>query len=417
MTLTVQPIILDTSAALPAGSVNVPYSTTLITFDNSGSNATWSVAPGSQMPGGLSINGAVMSGTPTTAGNYTFSLVATDAGGNVQTNTFTLAVSNLSITNPPTSTGSGQILPIQATVGQFFTFSFGASGGSPLTGSASGLPGGVAIASTTGVLSGTPTNAGTFRVVVTVTSGASTYSRIYGLYVSSGPSLLNLPESATNLQDAVAGQAYTIGIAPTGGTPPYSWTLAAGSSLPAGLALASGVNLPMGFTPGQTIIVGEPVAPGQYSFTLICTDSKGAQMQRIFSLNVSAADILGGGLKTATENVSYNEQLTATGGTPPYTYTYSTIGLNTPLFPTGVTGTAAGLIMGTPTSTGNYNFYATVTDSAHPAHTYKTGYTLTVVNGPNNLEITTPIPFDLTVGKGYGVTESVSGGVPGAVYT
>ncbi len=416
LSLTVAPFVLFNSTSFVAGSVGVPYSTTLITADSSGSSVTWFVTPGWVLPSGLQLIGNVISGTPTAAGSYTFVLSATDALGAVINYSCILNVSGLAFTNPPTSLGAGQVLQT-ATINQPFSFTFAATGGSPLTWSATGLPAGITMNATTGVLSGTPTSSGTFRVVVTVTAGASTVNRIYGLYVIPSPSILNITQGSTILPDAVAGVSYGPSLVPAGGTPPYTWSVAAGSSLPTGLSLVSGVNLPSGYTPGVTAIIGEPTTPGQYAITLICTDSLGAQLQRTFSLNVSTVEILGGSLKTGQESVAYNEQLTAVGGTAPYTFTYSALGINTPLFPTGIAATTTGLITGMPTSTGAYSFFATVTDSAAPPHTYTASYTLTIVNGPNNLEITTPIPFDLTVGKAYSVTEALSGGLAGATYT
>lgn len=63
-----------------------------------------------------------------------------------------------------------------------------------------------------------------------------------------------------------------------------------------------------------------------------------------------------------TNNVRnpYGQQLGATGGTPPYTWSLAT---NSPAVPPGLNFSAAGLISGEPTTTGIYDFTIQATDS------------------------------------------------------
>src|SRR5205085_10867403 len=65
---------------LQSGTTGTAYSLTLTAAGGSGSY-TWTVASGSLTPGlSLSSNG-VLSGTPTTAGSYSFTLKVTDSSG------------------------------------------------------------------------------------------------------------------------------------------------------------------------------------------------------------------------------------------------------------------------------------------------------------------------------------------------
>lgn len=155
--------IVITTASLSNGVVNIAY--TGATFSASGGTApyTWSVVSGS-LPAGLSLSSTtgVLSGTPTTAGNYSFTFEATDANSFTGNRNYTLTV--LPVAPAITTT----ILP-NATVGASYSQSIAATGTSLTWSVASGsLPAGLSLSSTTGLLSGTPTAAGnsTFTIQV-----------------------------------------------------------------------------------------------------------------------------------------------------------------------------------------------------------------------------------------------------------
>ena len=72
----------------------------------------------------------------------------------------------------------------------------------------------------------------------------------------------------------------------TGGTPGYIYSLAAGSTLPAGLTLS-----------GAGLISGIPITSGNYTFSVMATDSKGCAAAATFILTVQL-----GGITPATLN-------------------------------------------------------------------------------------------------------------------
>jgi hypothetical protein len=78
-------------------------------------------------------------------------------------------------------------------------------------------------------------------------------------------------------------------------------------------------------------------------------------------------------LKLATATVPYNHQLTANGGTAPYTFTLQE---GTP--PPGITLSSTGELSGTPTETGSSTFTVLATDSSAPAMTATRTYTVGV---------------------------------------
>jgi hypothetical protein len=378
LTVRVAPFTLYTNTSLADASVGAPYSQTLVSFDDSGT-ASYSVAPGSALPPGLSLSGGVIQGTPTAAGDYSFALMGTDVSGLTSTWTFTLHVSSIAIADPA-------VLPGQAIAGLPFTYAFTATGGgTPKGWTASGLPAGLSMSSG-GVISGAAGSYGEYYVTVTVTDGVSEVTRNFTLFVRQpNPDVLDFWMSATALSDIMAGQVmdYDLEGYLSGGFPPYTWSVATGSTLPPGLSLISGSALSPDEQPGDTILGGTPSTPGLYSFDLIAVDSHGTQMRRTFTLKVSSMGIESGNLKNGVVNVAYSAQLTAVGGTPPYTFAVGalTYDLNDPfrpMLPPGVNLSATGLLSGTPTSTGGYRFLVTVRDSG--GHTFSSVYTWAVVN-------------------------------------
>lgn len=155
---------------------------------------------------------------------------------------------------------------------------------------------------------------------------------------------------ATTLSNATIGSAYSKQITPaTGGTPAYTYALAAGSSLPAGLTLSN-----------DGTIAGTPTAAaGDFNFSIAATDSKGCTVSTAYSLKVTPAMSLPAmALPNGTVGVTYATQVIpeATGGTTPYTYTASNL-------PPGLTfDPATREIKGTPTQKGTYPVHVTATD-------------------------------------------------------
>ena len=135
----------------------------------------------SGLPAGLSISSTtgVISGTASTAGTSSVTVTGTDSTGPTGSATFTWNVGTTSntvtVTNPGSQTG---------TVGTAASLQIAATdsaSGQTLTYSATGLPAGLSIGSSTGLISGTPTTAATSSVTVTATDttgakGSATFS-------------------------------------------------------------------------------------------------------------------------------------------------------------------------------------------------------------------------------------------------
>jgi putative cell wall-binding protein len=130
---------------------------------------------------GLAFNAATatLTGTPTAAGVYTFTVTAKNwVGDGSQTVTLTVG----------TAPAFGTIVaPATAKTGEPYTASFPATGSPAPTLQATGLPAGLALDSATGAISGTPQAAGTYTFSVKATNAIGTaQSADYKLTVSSG---------------------------------------------------------------------------------------------------------------------------------------------------------------------------------------------------------------------------------------
>lgn len=164
-------IVLSPSAgALPGGTTGLAYSQS---FGASGGTGPYTYSVTGTLPTGLSLSSAgVLSGTPTAGGTFTFTVSATDSA--TGTGPFT-AAQNYSLTiAAPTIAVAPSALP-KAAFGAAYSQTVTASGGiAPYSYSVTSgtLPQGLNL-SAAGVLSGTPTEVGTFNITISATDAAT----------------------------------------------------------------------------------------------------------------------------------------------------------------------------------------------------------------------------------------------------
>jgi hypothetical protein len=340
-----------TAATLLPGTIGAGYSQIL---QAGGGTApyTWSITSGS-LPTGLALaGGGGISGTPTATGTFNFTATVHDSGSPAQTKSVSTSV----VVAPSALTITATTLA-QGTSGTGYSQALQANGGTaPYTWliTSGSLPAGISLG-TGGLLSGTPTSAGTSYFTATVVDGGSpAQTRSVALVLAVAPTSLTITTST--LSSGMTGTAYARTMQSSGGTAPYSWSVTTGS-LPAGIALS-----------GSGSISGMPTASGTFNFSATVRDSSSPAQSQSVALVLTVASpplaITSSTLASGTNGTSYSQVLQASGGTPGYTWSITSGSL-----PGGLTIAATtGTISGKPTVTGTFNFSVTVTDNSSPAN-------------------------------------------------
>jgi uncharacterized protein (TIGR03437 family) len=373
-----------TSQVLPAGVVGRSYGASI---EASGGTRPYAftLLSGTPPPGIVLNREGTLTGSPVTTGSYSFTVRVTDAPGFSAESSITIQVNSNELRLTPMAVSG-------ATINVPFSVSFSGSGGSaPYSFGIPGgnVPPGLGLTST-GIMSGTPTQAGNFRFSIRLIDSSGSQAIFEISLTVAGPAI-SFP--ATSLPVAYLSLQYTIRVAVAGGQPPYTFQLG-GGSLPPGLSIDPG---------GQ--FSGTATALGTYSFVLRVTDANNSSGEATFQVSVISPPGLAFGtafLPAAQLDRPYSGMIAAVGGTPPYRFS-----LISPA-PPGISISTTGVLTGTPTTPGTFAMRIRVDDSAGASANAQ----FELVVGASNLGITTVVLPSAIVNQFYSQNIAAVGGVP-----
>jgi hypothetical protein len=357
------PIIQTTS--LPNATFNVAYNQTL-GITGGTPPLVWGVISGT-LPAGLSITSNQISFTPTATGSFTFTVRVTDA-----TNQFDDQPLTLNIVAPPPPTINSFTLPT-GTVNQPYPntqLTAAPNGALPYTWTVTpALAGGtLTLNLSTGVIIGTPTQGTngvtthTFRVTDSTLPIHQFGELTRTLTINANVTPVSI--TTTSLPSGTVGQSYTAPLlAASEGTSPYNWSNT--TAMPPGLSVGAdgaitGTPTATNTNP-TTFKVLDSTVPNQQSATKSLTITITAAPPPLTITTTSPLPVGKVGDDYGTVTPAGPVTLTASGGTPPYTWSTTV----SPPLPSGLSIDAAGTISGTPTvDEANISHTFTVADSA-----------------------------------------------------
>ncbi len=260
----------------------------------------------------------------------------------VSSGTNTMAVTTLAL--------SPAVLP-NVSVGVAYNQTVSASGGVgpyAYTVTAGALPSGLTLSNSTGAITGiynSNPGSATFTIQAADQGGLNcAISRPYTVLMSA---CAGITLSPTNLAPATVGSVYSQSITASGGAAPYTFSLLSGNP-PPGVTLST-----------NGLLSGTPTAAGSPSFTVLVNDTNGCSDTLLYTLtaNCPSVSLSPTNLPAGTALAAYNQTITASGGTAPYTFAISSGTL-----PTGISLSSTGTLGGTPTATGTFNITVRATD-------------------------------------------------------
>ena len=313
-----------TSSAEVDSGAGQPFSYQ-ITADNAPTSFTES---GLGSISGLSLdkNSGLISGTPESTGTFNITVTAKSKTSTATKKiVFVISKATVNFTSAISTSGA---------LSASFSFQLAAPVTSP-TFSASGLPAGLKISASSGLITGTPTAAGVYAVSVSASNKTTIASGFLTISINGGvsaPSSISLtPSSGT------VGAAYTGGLGAKG-APPIAFTILSG--VPPGIV-----------TTNANIISGTPTTVGVFPLVVMASNAFGSSTMTInFTITAaSGSPLISSPLAVSGEvgeSLSYTPK--AAGKTP------ITFSLDATKLPRGLAQDSSGVISGVPFDPGTF---------------------------------------------------------------
>jgi hypothetical protein len=370
-TLTVQQAPAITSANNTTFTVGTFASFTVTT---TGFPSAATIAQTGALPGGVSFtdNGdgtATLAGTAAaaTGGTYPLTITASNGVGSPASQGFTLTVNQAAAVTSASSTAF--------TVGVLGTFTITTTGfpAPAIVRGGVALPSGVTFTDNgngTGTLTGTPaaSTGGSYALTFTAANGiGSPAVQNFTLTIEQAPAI-----TSANSTTFTVGSAGSFSVTTTGFPVP---SVVAGGTLPNGVTFLDNGN-------GTATLAGMPGAgtAGPYALTFTANNNVGSAAVQNFTLTVACPVVTlspaAGALTTGTYQSTYNQVFGATGGTG------HTFAVTAGALPPGMNLAADGTLSGPPSTTGNFSFTITATNSFDC--TGSAAYTLAVIPSANH---------------------------------
>lgn len=336
LTLAVTLPLEITTASLSDARVGQSYGALM---EASGGRPPYSWRALGPLPAGLSFNAqGVISGTPDHAIWQTVGFEVRDSLGQTVTRFFELrCLEKL----PSLDFLPSTIAPFPA--GVPFSLAFVPSGGDgtyrfTLTGGT--LPPGLTL-SASGLLSGTPSEAGRYFPVITLESAGDGLRR--GLILEVLPRFVL---QLGSLPDSYKNESYSHQLQVEGGTPPYSFRIVTGT-LPDGLTLQPG-----------GLLTGTPRGAGSYPAVIEVTDGSGrTATQPVTFTVVEPLELPAPPRPEIVAGRPFRFEIPHTGGKQPFSYSLASGAL-----PPGITLSPSGVLEGIANTPGLFNIVVRVID-------------------------------------------------------
>ena len=270
VTFVIQPALnvpVITSNGTAAGQVGQSFS-----YAISATNAPTSVSDTGLPANGLTRNGNLISGIPTTATvtPLVITVSAANADGSSSPKTVSITIAPAPATPVITSAGTAS-----GRVASTFSYQMTASE-SPTSFSAVNLPPGLAVNPTTGAISGTPTQAGTFTATLSAANAA-------GLGVTSPLVFSIAPAPAAPAITSAPSASGKVGVA-------FSYTTTATNGPITNFAVNGTLPAGLGLNTSTGVISGTPVEPGFKVVDLTATSANGTSLPQSLIIVVDPAD-------------------------------------------------------------------------------------------------------------------------------